>query len=78
MSAVRIISHEDNQRALLNLLFQAAAQTLLQFGRNEQAVDLVRQREDIVEVESAREKVSSPRSPILPQEQGVEGMRRRA
>ena len=29
-----ILGHEDNQRALLNLLFQAAAQTLLQFGRN--------------------------------------------
>jgi Putative transposase/Transposase zinc-binding domain len=29
-----ILCHEDNQRALLNLLFQAAAQTLLQFGRN--------------------------------------------
>jgi hypothetical protein len=26
--------HANNQRALLNLLFQAAAQTLLQFGRN--------------------------------------------
>jgi len=29
-----ILCHEHNQRALLNLLFQAAAQTLLQFGRN--------------------------------------------
>ena len=29
-----ILCHQDNQRALLNLLFQAAAQTLLQFGRN--------------------------------------------
>jgi hypothetical protein len=29
-----ILCHEDNQRALLNLLFQAAAETLLQFGRN--------------------------------------------
>jgi Putative transposase/Transposase zinc-binding domain len=29
-----ILCHEDNQRAMLNLLFQAAAQTLLQFGRN--------------------------------------------
>jgi predicted Zn-ribbon and HTH transcriptional regulator len=29
-----ILCHEDNQRAVLNLLFQATAQTLLQFGRN--------------------------------------------
>ena len=29
-----ILWHEDNQRAVLNLLFEAAAQTLLQFGRN--------------------------------------------
>jgi hypothetical protein len=29
-----ILCHEDNQRALLRLLFQAAAQTLLLFGRN--------------------------------------------
>jgi len=29
-----ILCHEDNQRAVLNLLFQAASQTLLQFGRN--------------------------------------------
>jgi hypothetical protein len=29
-----ILSHEDNQRAVLNLLFQATAQTLLQFGRH--------------------------------------------
>lgn len=29
-----ILCHEDNQRALLNLLFQAAAETLLLFGRN--------------------------------------------
>jgi hypothetical protein len=29
-----ILCHEDNQRALLHLLFQAAAGTLLQFGRN--------------------------------------------
>jgi predicted Zn-ribbon and HTH transcriptional regulator len=29
-----ILCHEQNQRALLNLLFQAAAATLLQFGRN--------------------------------------------
>lgn len=29
-----ILSHEQNQRAILNLLFQAAADTLLQFGRN--------------------------------------------
>jgi hypothetical protein len=29
-----ILCHEQNQRALLNLLFQAAAETLLAFGRN--------------------------------------------
>jgi len=29
-----ILCHEDNQRALLNLLFHAAAETLLEFGRN--------------------------------------------
>jgi Putative transposase/Transposase zinc-binding domain len=29
-----VLCHEDNQRALLNLLFRAAAETLLQFGRN--------------------------------------------
>jgi hypothetical protein len=29
-----ILCHEQNQRAVLNLLFQAAAETLLQFGRN--------------------------------------------
>jgi hypothetical protein len=29
-----ILCHEQNQRAILNLLFQAAAETLLQFGRN--------------------------------------------
>jgi hypothetical protein len=29
-----ILCHEHNQRALLNLLFQAASATLLQFGRN--------------------------------------------
>jgi hypothetical protein len=29
-----ILCHERNQRALLNLLFQVAADTLLQFGRN--------------------------------------------
>jgi Putative transposase/Transposase zinc-binding domain len=29
-----ILCHEHNQRAILNLLFQAAAATLLQFGRN--------------------------------------------
>lgn len=29
-----ILCHERNQRAVLNLLFQAAAETLLQFGRN--------------------------------------------
>ena len=29
-----ILCHQQNQRAVLNLLFQAAAQTLLQFGRN--------------------------------------------
>jgi hypothetical protein len=29
-----ILCHEDNQRVLLNLLFQAAAETLLLFGRN--------------------------------------------
>ncbi|HKB36539.1 MAG TPA: IS91 family transposase [Gemmataceae bacterium] len=29
-----ILCHERNQRAMLNLLFQATAQTLLQFGRN--------------------------------------------
>jgi hypothetical protein len=29
-----ILCHEHNQRAVLNLLFQAAAETLLQFGRN--------------------------------------------
>ena len=29
-----ILCHENNQRAVLDLLFQAAAQTLLQFGRN--------------------------------------------
>ena len=29
-----ILCHEKNQRAILNLLFQAAAQTLLEFGRN--------------------------------------------
>jgi Putative transposase/Transposase zinc-binding domain len=29
-----ILCHEDNQRAVLNLLFQAAAETLLLFGRN--------------------------------------------
>jgi hypothetical protein len=29
-----ILCHEQNQRAVLNLLFQAAADTLLQFGRN--------------------------------------------
>lgn len=29
-----ILCHQQNQRALLNLLFQAAAETLLQFGRN--------------------------------------------
>jgi hypothetical protein len=29
-----ILAHERNQRALLNLLFQAAAETLLQFGHN--------------------------------------------
>jgi len=29
-----ILCHEDNQRAILNLLFQAAAETLLLFGRN--------------------------------------------
>ena len=29
-----ILCHETNRRALLNLLFQAAAETLLQFGRN--------------------------------------------
>ena len=29
-----ILCHEQNQRALLNLLFQAASETLLQFGRN--------------------------------------------
>jgi Putative transposase/Transposase zinc-binding domain len=29
-----ILCHQQNQRAVLNLLFQAAAETLLQFGRN--------------------------------------------
>jgi putative transposase/transposase-like zinc-binding protein len=29
-----ILCHERNQRAILNLLFQATAETLLQFGRN--------------------------------------------
>ena len=29
-----ILCHQQNQRAILNLLFQATAQTLLQFGRN--------------------------------------------
>src|SRR5262245_18421435 len=29
-----ILCHHQNQRAILNLLFQATAQTLLQFGRN--------------------------------------------
>jgi hypothetical protein len=29
-----ILCHEQNQRAVLNLLFQAAAETLFQFGRN--------------------------------------------
>jgi Putative transposase/Transposase zinc-binding domain len=29
-----ILCHEKNQRAILHLLFQAAAQTLLEFGRN--------------------------------------------
>src|SRR5262249_21594478 len=29
-----ILCHEQNQRAVLDLLFQAAAATLLQFGRN--------------------------------------------
>jgi Putative transposase/Transposase zinc-binding domain len=30
-----ILCHEQNQRAVLNLLFQAAAETLLQFGRHD-------------------------------------------
>jgi Putative transposase/Transposase zinc-binding domain len=29
-----VLCHEHNQRAILNLLFQAAAETLLEFGRN--------------------------------------------
>jgi Putative transposase/Transposase zinc-binding domain len=29
-----LLCHEDNRRALLNLLFRAAAETLLEFGRN--------------------------------------------